>query len=239
MYFMRKGCIVLLLCAAMTGMIAACQHEKDLPQPAGNGNGNGNGNGTGTDTALCFERDILPIFISNCAKAGCHDAASAQEGFVFTSYQTITSKEFEPGDLDDTELYEKITENDPDKIMPPPPNAPLSSTQKALIRSWILRGAPNTTGCAPNCDSNNFAFAAGIQPLLNQYCTGCHSGAAPSGGVTLNNYSGVSTVANNGKLLGVIRHQPGFPPMPQGGNQLSACQIRQVEKWVAAGAPNN
>lgn len=235
MYLMKKGWIAWLMCAFMAGGIAACQHEKELPQPGGPGPGNPGGN----DTGLCFERDILPIFISNCAKAGCHDAASAQEGYVFTSYQTIVAKKFEPGDPNDTELYEKITENDPDKIMPPPPNAPLSSAQKSLIREWILRGAPNTTGCAPNCDSNNIAFAAGIQPLLNQYCKGCHNSVASSGGVKLDHYSGVAAVVSNGKLLGVIKHQPGFPAMPQGGNKLTDCQIRQVEKWIAAGALNN
>src|SRR6188768_2178943 len=86
-------------------------------------------NDDNVDTALCFERDILPIFISNCAVSGCHDAATRQEGYEFTSYATITAKKFEPGDPEDTELYEKITEHDADERMPPPPRARLNDDQ--------------------------------------------------------------------------------------------------------------
>ena len=69
--------------------VYSCQHKAEAPQPASNGNTGGTGGtggtgsgSTGPDTSLCFERDILPIFISNCAKSGCHDASSHQEGFV-------------------------------------------------------------------------------------------------------------------------------------------------------------
>lgn len=191
------------------------------------------------DTALCFERDILPIFISNCAKSGCHDAASRQEGYEFTSYATIIAKKFKAGDPDDTELYEKITEHDNDDRMPPAPLPRLTPAQQDLIRRWILMGAPNTTGCKNNCDTNRFTFNAGIQPLLTQHCRGCHSSSAPSGGIALDNYAGVQAVAADGRLLGAIRREPGFTPMPQGTLKLSDCKIRQVEKWIATGAPNN
>jgi hypothetical protein len=191
------------------------------------------------DTALCFERDILPIFITNCARSGCHDAASRQEGYEFTSYATITSKKFTAGDPDETELFEKITEHDADKIMPPPPFSPLTNAQVNLVRRWIIIGAPNTTGCKSGCDSAKYSFAADIQPILNQNCRGCHSSAAPSGGIALDSHVGVSAVASNGRLLGAIRHEGGFTAMPQGGAKLSACKIKQVEKWVANGALND
>lgn len=192
-----------------------------------------------TDTALCFERDILPIFIANCAQSGCHDAASRQEGYEFTSYATITSKKFRPGDLDETELFKKISDHDEDDRMPPPPFPRLTDTQVGLVRRWILIGAPNTTGCKSSCDTNNFAFTAGIQPILNQHCRGCHSSAAPSAGIALDNYAGVRAVALDGRLLGAIRRETGFTAMPQGAAKLSDCKIRQVEKWVAGGAVNN
>lgn len=230
---------IMLIAAPAIGILEACRHSNAEVQPGINQPPPGGGSNPGEDTALCFERDILPIFISNCAKAGCHDAASRQEGYEFTSYQTITAKKFRPGRPYDTELYEKITEHDPGDIMPPPPNAPLTSKQITLIYDWIARGAPNTTGCRTNCDTSAYTFSAAIQPLLNQYCRGCHNTTGMSGNVNLDNYNGVKAVAGNGKLISVLQHAPGYPAMPRGGNKLSDCQVRQVERWIQAGALNN
>jgi hypothetical protein len=55
----------------------------------------------------------------------------------------------------------------------------------------------------------------------------------------LDTYARVKTVADNGKLMGVITHANGFPQMPKGGNKLSDCNIAKIKKWVDAGAPNN
>lgn len=232
------GVIMLLLTIGCKHTNTEVQPAPSNNNPGGNG-GNGGDPGNEVDTSLCFERDILPIFISNCAKAGCHDAASRQEGYEFTSYATITAKKFYPGNPEGTELYEKITEDKADKIMPPKPNAPLTSQQISLIYEWIRRGAPNTTGCKSNCDSNAILFAKDIQPIFNQYCKGCHSTSSPSLGISLDNYTGVNAVVSDGRLLKAINHLTGASPMPKGGNKLSACRIRQIEKWVAAGAQNN
>lgn len=239
---------------AMIGLLSACKTDPIDVQPAGGGatgggnTGGGTGGGGGStgggggnpgDTALCFERDILPIFISNCAKSGCHDAASRQDGYVFTSYATVTAKKFRAGDASETELYEKITEHDNDDVMPPPPNPRLTAQQIGLIGRWINEGAKNTQNCAPRCDSTRNAFAADVQPLISTYCLGCHSTAAPSAGIALDNYAGVRGAALSGKLLGAIMHSAGFKPMPQGGSKLSDCNIAQIRGWVQAGAPNN
>lgn len=236
--------LFILLCVLA---MASCKHT-GTPVPANNGNnsgnngGNNNGgnnNGGNIDTGICFTRDILPIFISNCAKAGCHDAVTAQNGFRFTDYNSIISKEFVAGNADETELYEKITEDKADKRMPPVPNTPLTAEQTALIRRWINEGAQNTSNCSSPCDTNNVAFAAHIQPIFDKYCKGCHSGSAAPLGIMLDSYAGVSAAANSGRLLGAIRREGGFAPMPQGGNKLSDCEIRQIEKWVDGGKPNN
>ena len=225
-------------------MIAACQHKNNNPVPSvpvNNNGGNGNdtsGNNT-VDTGICFTRDILPIFISNCAKAGCHDAVTKAEGFQFTDYNTITSKDFVAGNAAASELYQKMTEDKADKIMPPPPSTPLTAAQKELVRRWINEGAKNTSNCGTQCDTNKFTFAADIKPITDKYCKGCHSGAAAPKGILLDSYTGVSASANGGRLLGAIKHTAGFTAMPQGGSKLTDCEIRQVEKWIAAGSQNN
>jgi|SRR5215217_1273609 len=236
---MKRKLSILILSIIVAGIIS-CRHNNTDVTPNLPGNNPDSTNITDEpDTSLCFERDILPIFVSNCAKSGCHDAASARDGYVFTSYATITAKKFRPGRPDDTELYEKITENDPHDIMPPPPNAPLTTGQISLIYEWIRRGAPNTTGCASNCDTTAFLFSKNIQPVLNQNCRGCHNSSAPSAGISLDNYAGVKSVVDDGRLIKAVNHLPGVSAMPKNGNKLASCKIRQIEKWVADGARNN
>ncbi|RYD57333.1 MAG: hypothetical protein EOP56_08470 [Sphingobacteriales bacterium] len=241
----------IVLCMAV---LAACKHKETVkPSPVNTGNNNnggGNGNGGGgngggggnqnpIDTGVCFKRDILPIFISNCAKSGCHDAASRQDGFQFTDYNSIVSKEFVAGNADATELYEKITEDKPEKRMPLFPNPPLTANQIYLIRRWINEGAKNSDCSSGGCDSTNFAYNTAIKPLTEKYCKGCHNAVSLSGGLSFDTYDGIKTVAQNGKLLTAIKHQPGASAMPKGGNKLSDCEIYQVEKWIANGAQNN
>ncbi len=230
------ACFLLVLSCAL-----ACKHTVDVKPAvpaAGNGNNNGGGNNS-ADTALCFERDILPIFVSNCAQSGCHDAASRQDGYVFTSYQTITVKNFVAGNAGATQLFEAITEDKPEKRMPLAPAAPLTVAQIALIERWINEGARNTTGCVAVCDTADITFATGVQPLLNTYCRGCHNASGASGGVMLDSHAGASAAAANGRLVGAVAHAAGYSPMPKNGAKLSDCQITKIRKWAAAGAPNN
>ncbi|VAW30002.1 hypothetical protein MNBD_BACTEROID07-453, partial [hydrothermal vent metagenome] len=64
-------------------------------------------------------------------------------------------------------------------------------------------------------------------------------GATPYGNIALENYNDVVAVAKNGKLLGSIRFDAGFVPMPQGSAKLSNCDIAKIGKWVKDGTPNN
>jgi mono/diheme cytochrome c family protein len=99
----------------------------------------------------------------------------------------------------------------------------------------LLYGAP-----APCTDTTGtISYAAKVVPILQANCYGCHSGSAPSGGQAMGTYTADKTMAQNGKLLGVISHANGFSPMPKGGSKLSNCNIAVVRKWIEAGAPNN
>jgi hypothetical protein len=189
-----------------------------------------------------FEVDVLPILVSNCAMSGCHNAASHQDGVILDNYQNVMNTgEISPFSPSNSELYEAITESDPDDRMPPPPAAALTAEQKAITAKWINQGAQNLT-CNPNygrCDTVNVKYSSFIKPVIDTCCKGCHSGNAPSGNINLSAYSGVKTVALNGKLLGSILWSNGFSKMPQGGNKLDDCTIAKFEAWVADGAPEN
>lgn len=189
-----------------------------------------------------FDMQILPLLKSNCAKSGCHDAISHQDDIVLESYESLIASDIvDPFDLNGSDMYEVITESDPDKRMPQPPNQRLTGDQITLIAKWILQGAKDLT-CDPvggNCDTTNVSYSGFIAPLLATNCVGCHSGGAPSGGITLNTHAGVQAVANNGRLLGAITWANGFQPMPRGSAQLPSCSIDKIKAWIQDGAPNN
>jgi len=198
------------------------------------------GNDTTGSGEVCFEREVLPIFQSNCAMSGCH-ASPGQDGYIFTSYETILRKGVDPGRPFNSEIFEKITEDRAEKRMPPPPRTPLTDEQIETIRRWIAEGAKNTkcSGTGGGCDTTNVTFAAVVRPILQNNCTGCHSGSTPPANVRLDSYGGARTVALDGRLYGVISHSPGYPQMPYNGNKLDDCRIAKIKAWIDMGAPDN
>lgn len=231
-----------LLLALTTVLLFACKHQIIYPDTTGTdtggnngGNNNNDSSGNGTvDTTVCFEGDVLPIFQTYCAKSGCHDAGTRAEGYVLNSYANIMRKGIVPGKPNNSELYNVIISGE----MPPRGEPGLTKEQIAIIGQWIAEGAKNTTNCN-TCDTSVYTYSGAVQPIMANNCIGCHSSTLASGGVDLSTYTGVKTVALNGKLIGTITHAAGFVPMPQGGNQLSDCNITQIQKWIDAGTLNN
>lgn len=163
---------------------------------------------------------MLPIFLSTCAKSGCHDTNSRLEGYVLDSYSSIVRRGVSPGHANGSKLYRALFDG-------MPPDSPLSQAQRHSIATWINQGAKNTTNCDCNCDSTKFTYAAVIQPLLSSTCIGCHQPGSLGGNIDLSTYANVKTQAMGGRLLGTVQHSSGYSPMPQGG-KLSDCQISQI-----------
>ena len=221
-----------LLIIGLTIAVASCTTEPIVP-PGFTGE---LPDGDCLPGVISFEQEILPLLVSNCAMSGCHDAYSAEDGVVLTSYETIM-REVVPFDPNDSELYESLTESD-DDIMPPPP-ATFSSDNIKLIRDWINQGAENTS-CSTGCDSTvTSTFAAIVYPIVETNCVGCHNATNADGGVRLHTYNDILTQVNNGKFMGTIEHQPGYPVMPTSGIKLSDCDISLLNQWIANGAQNN
>lgn len=182
---------------------------------------------------ICFERDVLPIFQNNCAISGCHNG-TGESGLILNSYVPI-SHAVEPGKPYSSRIYNSIIATSGENVMPP--NQPLSKDNRTIIRLWIEQGALNQY-CAETCDTiNPVTFAGIIWPVMQTSCTGCHSGASPSGGIALANYSNVAAAAANGSLLNSLKGT-GVTKMPYGGS-FSACRIRQFEIWINNGYLNN
>jgi hypothetical protein len=92
------------------------------------------------------------------------------------------------------------------------------------------------------CDTSNVTYSGDIQPMLQSSCYSCHSNAnaaGSGGGIKLQDYADVKTVALNGKLSGSINHASGYSAMPKGGAKLNSCSISKTDVWISKGAPNN
>ncbi len=191
---------------------------------------------------IYFSKDVLPIFQSNCAFSGCHDATSAKDGVILESYQSVmATADIKAFNLDDNEIIEVLVEKDSSKRMPPVPRLALSANHIQLISEWILQGAEDFE-CDPNiqgCNTDQVTYSTYVKSLLNSHCVGCHGNINPSGGINLSSYNSVKTVASNGKLFGAVNHDSGYKAMPQGGNKLSPCDRDKLKAWIDDGSKNN
>ncbi len=94
-----------------------------------------------------FNRDIRPLLSDRCFH--CHgpdeherkadlrlDRAEGPEG----AYEAAIV----PGSAESSEVWARITSDDPDEVMPPPDGhkKPLTESEKGLVKQWIESGAP-------------------------------------------------------------------------------------------------
>lgn len=227
-------CIVLLL------SVNSCKHEPEVKVGSTDTTGNG-GVGTGNPCdkdSVYFTNDILPIIQSNCAFVDCHGAGSAKAEVDLSNYTTIMkTADVVPGMPGESDFYAVLNSNDTNKVMPRPPALKLTADQIALISKWIQQGAKNNK--CDGCDTTIVTFSGVISKIIQNNCTGCHSGASPQGGISLNNYTEVNTIVQDGSLFGSINHESGFVAMPYKIAKLNQCNIDKMRIWIEAGALND
>ncbi len=104
----------------------------------------------GLPEVVDFNYHIKPIISDRCFK--CHGPDKAKQeselglnveaGFFKTLKEDSTRHVIVPGKPEQSELYRRIVETDPEEMMPPPEsNLVLSDFEKALIKKWIAQGA--------------------------------------------------------------------------------------------------
>jgi hypothetical protein len=232
----RTGRVLIMISMIIVAGLSGCSHEPKggvgaIPPPAPPTSS------TCSPDTVYFENAILPYYQSNCAKPGCHDVASAAEGVVMDNYYHIfTTGGCTPKNPGKSRIYTVLKKGGEDR-MPPPPYDPVSQDQLNAIEKWINQGALDNRCDSIGCDTLSVTYTATIQPVLQLYCTGCHSGPSPSYSLNLSTYQGIVAVANSGRLMGSLRWENGFFPMPKNGNQLSSCHIAQFQKWIDTGMP--
>lgn len=240
----------IFLFVSIVGLLGSCLYEKPTPETTSSTNTAPPTDGTNTATnvtlactivpntttgdQVCFNTQILPLIVSNCATSGCHDSKTRADGYDLTGYKTITAKGINTSKPTSSKLYQVMLETGEDRM---PPSGPLSKTQTDLFLKWIQQGAKETI-CNVSVDTTNVTFSKSVKPMLDTYCVGCHKVGAASGSVVLDNYTGVKVYVDNQRLFGSMSYQQGYSPMPPTG-KLTDCQLLVVQKWILKGAKND
>jgi len=184
---------------------------------------------------VCFQENVLPIFVSKCAMTDCHssNANSGEEHRLDLSNYEGIMKGVRANHPLLSDVYTSINGRNPSM----PVGGKLTAKEVTYIKLWIKMGAHNTSNCS-SCDTTIYTYNAVIKPIMTDWCVGCHSSTNAGGGFDLSTYSGVTASVANNKLMGSIQQLSGHSPMPQ-GSKLSDCDIKLIGKWVSAGYPNN
>ncbi len=115
-----------------------------------------------------------------------------------------------------------------------------------VLMGWIM-GVLGLASCAYDaidtidsqvpCDSTAITYTSAVAPIMQRSCAiaGCHDAQTRSGGYDLSSYRGVKRAHMQGRLLGTIRHEIGYSPMPKGLPKLDSCDIHTIELWIQHG----
>lgn len=185
-----------------------------------------------------FERDLLPLLQSSCAQPGCHDAITMQDGVRLTDYNSVMqTADVDPFDPEGSKIYKVVTEDEPQDRMPPPPANPWPQENIDMLYKWISQGAQNLFCDEEECDTSDVSYTIPVSGIIQKHCLGCHNDNSLLGGLSLEGYDKVVTIASDGRLLGTVKHEAGYPAMPKNSSKLSDCKILQLEIWTQNGTP--
>ena len=94
-----------------------------------------------------FNRDVRPILSAKCFACHGFDQKSRQADLrLDLATEALATRDgvtpFKPGDLAGSAVWQRISSNDPEQIMPPvDSNLKLTDQEKTQIKNWILQGA--------------------------------------------------------------------------------------------------
>lgn len=94
---------------------------------------------------------------------------------------------------------------------------------------------PPTNGCA----TEDMSYTTDVLPIIEANCYVCHDAEANNAGINLEGHANLVVRINDGSLLGTMRHEMDWAPMPVGAPMLAECQIEKISAWADQGALNN
>lgn len=77
---------------------------------------------------------------------------------------------------------------------------------------------PNTDTCV----TTGVTFAD-ISPIFERNCSSCHN--------ELETEAGAKSWGAFGSIVGAVKHDPAYMPMPKFSPKLSDCEIKKIEAW--------
>ncbi|WP_411845434.1 PSD1 and planctomycete cytochrome C domain-containing protein [Roseibacillus persicicus] len=112
------------------------------------------GRAVAADGQLRFNEDVRPLLSKKCIACHGPDADKGRKGDLRLdipdgdqgAYRVLDGVQaIKPGDLANSEVWQRIIADDPDDIMPPPEKKshikPLTSEEKDVLKRWIEQGA--------------------------------------------------------------------------------------------------
>ena len=97
---------------------------------------------------ISFNRHIRPILAENCFACHGFDPKHREAGLRLDTFEGAVAdhkgvRAVVPGDVNKSELWQRILTTDPDDVMPPPKahKTPLTQTQRDVLKQWIMEGA--------------------------------------------------------------------------------------------------
>ncbi len=194
----------------------------------------GGGTPPAVSDTVCFNTEVLPLYVSYCASSGCHDVTSHREGVITTSYGYIMNG-IRPKNVNGSPYYTIIGNG-----MPPRSHAQLTNTQVAVIKKWIDQGALNTN-CTNVCDTTVYTYSGAIQSILTNNCAGCHGTSPGSANIYIGTYASAKAYisANKSIFNNAVNYSTSIVAskrMPPAG-KLVDCKLLQIQKWINNGYP--
>lgn len=199
------------------------------------------------DTGPIFETDIAQILVSKCGK--CHATKVRKGGLDLSSFQGILNggESEEPiiaKTLDESLLWTMIDGGD----MPPRGQPQLTSSQRSIIKRWIMSGSRAARQSVP---PKIVLSQHDVLPIVLLRCTTCHGPRLKRGGLDLRTpvsmlkggSQGPAFVAGDPDGSRMIQRIESEACPPRGSllkyfvKRPAASEVKVLRDWIKAGAP--
>jgi len=208
--------------------------------------------------SLTYTKDILPIFTSNCLDCHGPDDGRRMLNLRFDT-QDFLSSHILAGDPENSLLFQRISEDDMIRVMPPSSSGrTLTQQQIQTVRDWIKGGAAwgedlNETQRADlvQAAERQVVFAREVRPILSRNCFQCHGPDEENRQMGLRldtpegfaghrgNFGGPVVIPGNAKdslLFQRITAEVENFRMPRDREALTADEVETIRLWINQGA---
>ena len=208
--------------------------------------------------SLTYTKDILPIFTSSCLDCHGPDENRRMLNLRFDT-QDFLSSHIVAGDPESSLLFQRISEDDMIRVMPPSSSGrTLTQQQIQIVRDWIEGGAPwgedlNETQRADlvQAAERQVVFTREVRPILSRNCFQCHGPDEENRQMGLRldtpegfagdrgNFGGPVVIPGNAAdslLFQRITAEAENFRMPRDREALTADEVETIRLWINQGA---